>query len=106
MDRKCSKNLVVMSSQAETCWESSAEMRSRARQKNAIQLVASDCSSRYPGGGGAERSKNPILSIPRKPPSNKLDPSASLRLTHQLKFSSNLVHTRIRNSRSRLPSIT
>ena len=87
-------------------WASSSAMRSIARQKNAIQLVASDCSSRYPGGGGAERSKKPMLSIPRNPPSNRLDPSASLRLTHQLKFSSSLVNTRMRNSRSRLPSIT
>ena len=36
--------------------------------------------------------------MPRKPPSNRFDPSASLRLTHQPKFSSSLVNTRMRKS--------
>ena len=44
-----------------------------------------------PVGSGAERSKTPMLSRPRKPPWNTFRPSASLRLTHQVKFSKQLV---------------
>ena len=36
-----------------------------------------------PAGSGADRSNRPMLSMPRKPPSNRFEPSASLRLTHQ-----------------------
>ena len=43
--------------------------------------------------------------MPRKPPSNRFEPSASLRLTHQPKLSSSLVKTRTRNSWSRRPSM-
>ena len=49
--------------------------------------------------GSAERSKGPMLSSPRNPPSKTLLPSASLRLTHQVKFSSSLWKTRSRKSR-------
>ncbi len=65
-----------------------------------IQLVPSDCSSRPPFGSGALRSKTPMLSRPRKPPSNTLLPSASFRLTHQVKLRSSFWNTRSRNSRS------
>ncbi len=41
---------------------------------NAIQLEASDCSSRNPGGSGAERLNRPMLSMPRNPSSKILDP--------------------------------
>src|SRR5579859_8203568 len=37
-------------------------------------------------GSAALRSKTPMLSSPRKPPSKTLLPSASLRLTHQVKL--------------------
>ena len=46
-----------------------------------------------------------MLSRPRKPPSNRLLPSASSRLTHQVKLTSSLSKTRLRKSRSRPPSI-
>src|ERR1700759_1910588 len=71
----------------------------------AIQAVPSDCSS-TPSTGSLERSKGPMLSKPRKPPSNRLSPSTSLRLTHQLKLSSNLCRTRARKSQSSSPAIS
>ena len=46
-----------------------------------------------------------MLSSPRNPPSNRLDPSASSRLTHQVKLTSSLSKTRLRKSRSRPPSM-
>src|SRR6476646_865622 len=73
------------------------------RQYIAIHDVASDCSSVCPLGSGRDRSNKPMLSRPRKPPSNRLLPSASLRLTHQLKFMSSLWKMRSRKSQSFLP---
>ena len=69
----------------------------------AIQAVPSDCSRWPPPGSGAERSNTPMLSRPRKPPWKTFLPSASLRLTHHVKFSSSLWKTRSRNSRSATP---
>ena len=46
-------------------------------------------------GSGALRSKTPMLSRPRKPPSNTFLPKRSLRLTHHVKFSSELVEDRL-----------
>ena len=57
-------------------------------------------------GSGAERSKMPMLSSPRKPPWKRLRPSGSLRLTHQVKFVSSRWKTRARNSRSPSPRIS
>ena len=54
-------------------------------------------------GSGALRSKTPMLSRPRKPPWKMLLPSASLRLTHQVKLSSSLWKTRSRKARSPAP---
>ena len=48
-----------------------------------------------------ERSNTPMLSSPRKPPANRLLPSASLRFTHQVKLISSFWNTRSRNTRSR-----
>ena len=73
------------------------------RQYIAIQLVASDCSIRLPVGKGWERSKTPILSRPRKPPSNTFLPSLSLRLTHHVKFSISLWKAFCKNCRSASP---
>ena len=56
-------------------------------QKSAIQAVPSACSRYPPVGSGALRSKTPMLSSPRKPPSKTLLPSRSLRFTHQVKLS-------------------
>ena len=47
-----------------------------------------------------------MLSRPRNPPSNRLLPSESLRLTHQVKLRSSLCRIRSRKSRSRPPSIS
>ena len=69
----------------------------------AIHEVPSDCSRRPPPGSGAERSNTPMLSSPRKPPSKTLLPWKSLRLTHQVKFSSSFWKARSRNSRSGTP---
>ena len=55
--------------------------------------------------GRWERSIGPMLSSPRNPPSNRLLPSASSRLTHQVKLTSSLSKTRLRKSRSRPPSM-
>ena len=72
--------------------------------KNPIQPVASACSSRPPTGRW-DRSMGPMLSRPRKPPSNRLLPSASSRLTHQVKLISSLSNTRLRKATSVPPSM-
>ena len=72
------------------------------RQNSAIQAVPSACSRWPPVGSGALRSKMPILSRPRNPPSNTLRPNRSLRFTHQVKFSISLLKVRLRNSISAL----
>ena len=59
--------------------------------KRAIQAVPSACSRWPPVGSGALRSKTPMLSRPRKPPSKTFLPKRSLRFTHQVKFSSSLL---------------
>src|SRR4029077_370270 len=46
-----------------------------------------------------------MLSSPRKPPSNRLLPSASSLLTHQVKLTSSLSKIRLTKSMSRAPSI-
>src|SRR4029453_14643122 len=74
-----------------------------SRQNMAIQLVPSACSSVPPVGSGALRSKTPMLSSPRNPPSNTLSPDASLRFTHQVKFISSLWNMPSRNARSPFP---
>src|SRR5665213_147366 len=78
-------------------------MRIIFKEYRHIQLVESDCSSREPSGRVALRSKTPILSMPRKPPSNILLPSLSLRFTHQVKLSSNFRNTVSRNFVSPFP---
>src|SRR5262249_32262499 len=70
---------------------------------NAIQAVPSACSSVPPPGSEALRSKTPILSIPRKPPSKTFAPVRSLRLTHQVKFISSFWKHASRNERSPRP---
>src|SRR6185503_14933423 len=47
-----------------------------------------------------------MLSSPRKPPSNRFEPSASWRLTHHVKLTSSLSKIRLRNAVSRAPSMT
>src|SRR4030095_11756726 len=71
----------------------------------AIQLVPSDCSMSPPSGSIAPRSKTPILSRPRNPPSKMLLPPASLRLTHHVKLSRSLWKMDSRNWRSPLPPL-
>ena len=70
----------------------STAMASMSRQNIPIHAVPSTCSRRLPAGrSGWPRSKMPMLSRPRKPPWKALRPSGSLRLTHQVKFSEQLV---------------
>ena len=71
--------------------------------KRAIHAVPSACSRWPPVGSGALRSKTPMLSRPRKPPSNTFLPKRSLRLTHQVKFSTSLLKIDFRKSRSASP---
>ena len=71
----------------------------------AIQAVPSACSRRPPVGSAALRSNTPMLSRPRKPPSNTLWPEGSLRFTHQVKFSSSLEKHSWRNGRSHLAEV-
>ena len=85
------------------CRASSIAMASMFREYIAIQLVPSDCSRCPPVGSGALRSNTPMLSRPRKPPWKMFIPSASFRLTHQVKFSSSLWKTRSRNFTSPAP---
>ncbi len=68
----------------------------------AIQAVPSACSRWPPVGSGALRSKMPMLSRPRKPPSNTFLPNRSLRFTHQVKFSKQLVERRLEEIHVRL----
>ena len=65
---------------------SSMAICSMLRLYSAIHAVPSACSRCPPVGSGALRSKTPMLSSPRKPPSNTLRPSRSFRFTHQVKF--------------------
>ena len=71
--------------------------------KRAIQAVPSACSRWPPVGSGALRSKMPMLSRPRKPPSKTFLPNRSLRFTHQVKFSRSLLNALLRKSRSISP---
>src|SRR5271168_1318718 len=66
--------------------------------------VPSACSRLPPVGSGELRSKTPMLSSPRKPPSKRFLPKRSLRFTHQLKFSINFENDRLRKSISPFPS--
>jgi hypothetical protein len=59
-------------------------------QNSATQAVPSACSRKPPVGNGALRSKTPILSNPRNPPSKTPFPKRSLRFTHQPKFAESL----------------
>ena len=70
---------------------------------SAIHAVPSACSRRPPVGSGALRSNTPMLSRPRKPPSNTFLPDGSLRLTHHVKLSSSRVNDWRRNGRSTAP---
>ena len=88
----------MRSSNVWSCSASTIAIASMFRQYIAIQAVPSDC-SRCPATGSAEeRSIGPMLSMPRKPPSNTLLPSLSLRFTHHVKFSSSFWKTRSRKS--------
>ena len=71
--------------------------------KRAIQAVPSACSRWPPVGSGALRSKMPMLSRPRKPPSKTFFPRRSLRFTHQVKLRSSLLKADLRNSTSVSP---
>ena len=46
-----------------------------------------------------------MLSRPMNPPSNRFEPLASSRFTHQVKFTSSLSKIRLRKSKSRPPSM-
>ncbi len=71
-----------------------------------IQLVASACSSVPPPGSGRLRSKRPMLSRPRKPPSKTLRPRCPCgRFTHPVKFSINLMKIDSRKLRSARPVV-
>src|SRR6266511_4926398 len=80
-------------------------MDSMFRQYMPIQAVPSAWPRWPPVGSGALRSNTPLLSSPRNPPWKTLWPSASLRLTHQVKFSSSFWNTRSRKRRSALPEM-
>ena len=62
--------------------------------------MPSACSRWPPVGSGALRSKTPMLSRPRKPPSKTFLPKRSLRLTHQVKLGSSFWNVRLRKSMS------
>src|SRR6516162_2504688 len=72
-------------------------------QKSAIQAVPSACSRYPPVGSCALRSKTPMLSSPRKPPSKTFRPVRSLRLTHQVKLSSSFWKQLLSHSTSPSP---
>src|SRR5579862_6394478 len=68
-----------------------------------IQLVESDCSRIDPSGSGVFRSKRPILSMPKNPPSKILLPCSSFRFTHQVKFIRSFRKIVSRNLKSPVP---
>ena len=71
-----------------------------------IQLVASACSRCPPLGQRlASGRRRRCCRGPRKPPSKTLLPCASLRFTHQVKFSISLWKTRSRKARSATPFV-
>eukprot|EP01139_Manchomonas_bermudensis_P004944 Amastigsp_a174484_4.p4 type:complete len:172 gc:universal Amastigsp_a174484_4:808-293(-) len=76
---------------------------SMLRQYMATHAEPSDCSSTPPVGSGLERSKTPMLSSPRNPPSKTFFPARSLRLIHQVKLSSRRENTVPRNTVSYTP---
>src|SRR5439155_19594281 len=78
-------------------------IRSICWLKNTIHAVPSAWSRYPPVGSGEERSNTPMLSSPKKPPSNTLAPARSSRLTHQVKLISSLENAYLRNSMSPLP---
>ena len=98
---KCSKNFVATSSYVGSCAARVSAISSRSRQYIAIHAVPSVCSRCPATGGCLDRSNGPMLSRPRKPPSKTLLPSASSRLTHQVKLISSLWKIRSRKSKSR-----
>src|SRR5256886_15655827 len=71
--------------------------------KRAIQAVPSACSRCPPVGSGALRSKTPMLSSPRKPPSNTFLPNRSFRFTHQVKLQSSFEKADLRKLTSASP---
>ena len=100
MWRKCSKNLLARSSYTLLCRASSSAIRSMFSENIAIHAVPSAWLMNPPVGSGLLRSNTPMLSSPRNPPWNRFRPSASLRFTHHVKFSSSLWKTRSRNTMS------
>src|SRR6266498_1523920 len=84
MYAKCSRNFVATSSYTWWWSASSSAISSRFKAYIAIHAVPSLWSRHPPTGSAAERSNGPTLSSPRKPPSKRLLPVESLRLTHQV----------------------
>lgn len=70
------------------------------RQKKAIHAVPSACRSVPPVGSGSDRLNGPMLSRPRKPPSNTLLPSASFLLTHLHEICQLNVHRHVGGGRA------
>ena len=68
MPRKCSKNLVAMSSYTGLRVASSSAMRMRLSAYIAIHAVPSAWLMKPPVGSGWLRSNTPMLSRPRNPP--------------------------------------
>src|SRR4249919_819472 len=73
--------------------------------KRVIHAVPSACSRWPPVGSGALRSKTPMLSRPRKPPSKTFLSKRSLRFTHQVKLRRSLWKADFRNARSTSPRL-
>ena len=76
--RKCSQNFSGHVGVVGIVIASSMAISSMFWQKRAIQAVPSACSRYPPVGSGALRSKTPMLSNPRKPPSKTFRPRAVL----------------------------
>src|SRR5215813_7097669 len=72
-------------------------------QNKAIHAVPSACSRYPPVGNGELRSKTPILSSPRNPPSNAFLPVRSFRFSHQVKLSKSFRKERLNHSTSASP---
>ena len=73
-----------------SCSVSTSAISSRSWQYIAIHAVPSDCSS-TPSTGSRERSKGPMLSRPRKPPSNRLSPTSVLAVDPPVEVEQQLV---------------
>src|SRR5690606_37384806 len=101
--KKWLKNLAADSSYTLLVFANSSDIRSIFTVNMAIQLVASACCILLTPCGMWLRSKTPILSRPKNPPSKRSVPCLSFWFTHQVKLINNFWNACSKNLVSPLP---